>query len=304
MIDPQSIQATIRKAHRYRDSADALCAEIGLRRLHGGLNNTVYVSTEAHQHICIKVYLVDDRRRAEREWSALQFLAAHQPGLAPEPLWFVPDPEFPIVSMSFVAGQPLHPAQVPAQALHALTHALQQLYALQSPVHTYPYRRVGAAAECVRRIENWAAALGESGDDMLVEYAQPVIHQWLDSSDRELLQEPAQAVFARGDPNLANCLWDGTRVRLIDLEYAGWSDIAFELADLVEHINARSISDDNWAGFVAHFITPRSSMYKRFRAAQRTCALLWILLLWQDRVARLPTLLAQIERVKDLQEQL
>ena len=47
---------------------------------------------------------------------------------------------------------------------------------------------------------------------------------------------PARAVFAQCDPNLANHLWDGHDVRLVDFERAGRGDRATELADFVEHI--------------------------------------------------------------------
>src|SRR4051794_32299866 len=45
-------------------------------------------------------------------------------------------------------------------------------------------------------------------------------------------------VLGQGDSNLANFLWDGTEVRIVDFEDSGPSDRAFELADLVEHISA------------------------------------------------------------------
>ena len=34
-------------------------------------------------------------------------------------------------------------------------------------------------------------------------------------------------------------LWDGSRVRLIDFEGFGVGDLAFEVADLAEHISSR-----------------------------------------------------------------
>jgi thiamine kinase-like enzyme len=36
-------------------------------------------------------------------------------------------------------------------------------------------------------------------------------------------------VVAHGDPNLANYLWDGTRVRIVDFEDAGRGDRTVEL---------------------------------------------------------------------------
>ena len=60
---------------------------------------------------------------------------------------------------------------------------------------------------------------------------------WLDSGWAE---RPAsvtgQPVFAQCDPNLANHLWDGHRVHLVDFEASGRGDRATELADFVEHV--------------------------------------------------------------------
>jgi thiamine kinase-like enzyme len=45
-----------------------------------------------------------------------------------------------------------------------------------------------------------------------------------------------QPVFAQCDPNLANHLWDGHDVHLVDFETSGRGDRAGELADFVEHV--------------------------------------------------------------------
>lgn len=55
------------------------------------------------------------------------------------------------------------------------------------------------------------------------------------------LSEVGPAVVGHGDPNLANYLWDGVRVRVVDFEDAGRSDVAYELATLVEHLSARGL---------------------------------------------------------------
>jgi len=43
-------------------------------------------------------------------------------------------------------------------------------------------------------------------------------------------------VFAQCDPNLANHLWDGDSVHLVDFEASGRGDRATDLADFVEHV--------------------------------------------------------------------
>jgi len=60
--------------------------------------------------------------------------------------------------------------------------------------------------------------------------------------EREVLERHSHAghhaVLGHGDPSLANFLWDGGRIRLVDFEDSGPSDRTFELAILTEHISA------------------------------------------------------------------
>ena len=65
-------------------------------------------------------------------------------------------------------------------------------------------------------------------------------------------------MFGQGDANLANFLWDGELVRIVDFEDSGISDRAFELAVLVEHLSAWS--DAGLAGerFTAAFDLTRA----------------------------------------------
>lgn len=46
-------------------------------------------------------------------------------------------------------------------------------------------------------------------------------------------------VLALGDGNLDNVVWDGQTARLVDWEEFGVSDLAYELADVIEHASAR-----------------------------------------------------------------
>lgn len=300
--EPPSILETLRAAHQPPTTEIVVPPVPGLRRLTGGLNNFVYAYAHGREQLVIKLYRVDDRRRADREWTALQLLAGRHPAIVPTPLWFDAHPELPAIGMSFVPGNPLHRARVDVAALRTLGAVLRDLHALAPDTFPYPYPRIGAALECVRRIEHWAAHLDATPDRELFEVVQPLAASWLQTDDRAILEAPAPAVFGRGDPNLANCLWDGDRLRLIDWEYAGWSDVAFELADLVEHINARVIPDDVLLAFSSQFIAPGSELSQRYAAAQRTCALLWLVILWNHREYARRALLLQIERVKRVQQ--
>jgi Ser/Thr protein kinase RdoA (MazF antagonist) len=299
-LDSKNILAAIRATHRTGNETYSPLALPIIKKLQGGLNNAVYICADHDETVCVKIYRVDDRHRADREWNALQFLSVYQPALVPKAYWFDPDPEYPAVGMAFVPGEPLSHIPITADILDALAWTLHQLYAIDLTAHPYPFMRIGSVLECLSRIEQWTMQLDSEAERDLVDHIRPLAQSWLQSDDRDTLRRVVRPVFARGDPNLSNCLWDGSTVRLIDLEYAGWSDIAFELADLVEHINSRSVCDEAWESFVAGFIPLGSADYKRFLAAQRTCALLWLVILWPHRHTRKSTLVSQIERMRFL----
>jgi aminoglycoside phosphotransferase (APT) family kinase protein len=77
---------------------------------------------------------------------------------------------------------------------------------------------------------------------------------WLDGGWAERSAAvTGQPVFAQGDPNLANHLWDGNSVRLVDFEASGRGDQATELADFVEHITVWAHAGINAEAFLDRF---------------------------------------------------
>jgi hypothetical protein len=80
--------------------------------------------------------------------------------------------------------------------------------------------------------------LGKCDDPALVGRALDLARAWLASDDHDH-DRVTDAVLAVGDGNLANVLWDGATCRLIDFEEFGTSDIAYEVADIVEHASSR-----------------------------------------------------------------
>jgi Phosphotransferase enzyme family len=85
-------------------------------------------------------------------------------------------------------------------------------------------------------------------------------------------------VLGQGDANLANFLWDGTQVRIVDFEDSGPSDRAFELAVLVEHIPAWSDAGLPAEVFLALFDLTAAEQMK-LREYRRLSALFWLLML-------------------------
>jgi hypothetical protein len=223
--------------------------------------------------VLTKRYRSWSRDEHRREWSVLRHVHRYAPGLVPEPLTARLDAVPPAVSMTVVPGQPLAGVLTPAQvdglsaairALWAVPHA--GLMAVGPPVDDLDFARRLTAGP--RPAAGVAAA------------AYDAALAWWDGPDPALLRAaPPVTVLGHRDPNLANYLWDGQRVRIVDLEDAAVSDPATELAILAEHLSARRLDVE---GFCARFdVDP-----VRLRAARRLWAMFWLRLLLPGGPAR------------------
>jgi aminoglycoside phosphotransferase (APT) family kinase protein len=252
--------------------------------------------------VCAKIYRVDERRRAEREWLSLAFLAGHQAGSAPLPLWADPHPRQPAIGMSFVPGRPFAETGERRQPLRALA-GVQRQYA-ELPLHgeLSTLERIDSATHYVRRITSiWAPVIRSHPQDALTRDLLQTLSWWEDGGDAAVLAEPARRIFSRGDSNLLNWLWDGSRVGVVDFEFAGYSDLAFDCADLTEHISSRQagIDDQAWAEITC-LAGLGGGDQRRFEAARRTCALRWLAVLWKQRDTRTEEFTGQFDRARRL----
>lgn len=281
--------------------AEALAATMddhGLRALDGGRNHDVF-ATAAITPICIKLYKKTDRQRIEREWHGL----AHATGLgsAPEPLWIDEDPEQPALGMTLLPGRPLLDVLDPASAIKSLaktTRALQNV-PLSEPLASM--ERVDSIDHYIARLtDTWPSQLADAAADSQTPDLLGLLHRWENSGDAELLAQPATRVYSRGDANLLNWLSDGKTTYVADFEFSGYSDVAVDAADQIEHISARVIPDDVWTSAEADLgVTPGNRA--RFDAARRTIALRWLAVLWKQRTKRVQEFTALYERVRALQ---
>ena len=170
------------------------------------------------------------RAEHEREWTVLSRLHEHVPGLGPVPLTADLDACPPSVTMSAVPGTPLSGKLTGAQ-FDALEVALRQLWSVPAgglPLRRYRPREVVALVR--RDFTAWPARSGVVGE------AVATVAAYLAGSE---VADRHDTVLGHSDPNLANYLWDGARVRVVDFEDAGRSDPVYELATLVEHLSAR-----------------------------------------------------------------
>jgi hypothetical protein len=185
--------------------------------------------------------------------------------------------------MTLVPGTPLVGRELTFDQLRALAQTMLKLQTIvPGDAPDFFLLRVGGA----REEASWSVLRRVESDDIAclneAQFAayRPLRDRWLASGDRAILAEEAPIIFSRGDANLANWLWDGDQVRAVDFEYAGWSDRAWDLADLVEGVWARRTPDEKWGAFVEWFdLSPDER--RRFAAARRALAVFWTYLLGQ-----------------------
>ncbi|WP_371525207.1 aminoglycoside phosphotransferase family protein [Streptomyces sp. NBC_01283] len=230
----------------------------------------------------VKRFSRGDEKRAEREWRALTLLGEYAPGLAPAPRSMHLAAGVPTVVMSRLAGTPLRGRSPDEEQVKALAAALNELHAAV-PADALRHVPVGPGqqGDLVAQLDEWAVTVHPRVGGP-VGRAMGLGLQWLGGSG--LGTEGASQVgpvFGPGDGNLANYLWDGSRVRVVDFEDSGRSDRAFELAEITEHVGSWVEHPFDVPTFLGHFELTAAEE-ARLWECRRLLALVWLFLLAFD----------------------
>lgn len=215
--------------------------------------------------VLTKRYRSWSRGEHRREWCVLWHVHRYAPDLVPRPLAADLDADPPSVTMTVLPGEPLRGA-LDTVRLDALAAAVKELWAV-------PHE--GLARGSWRDELDFARRLtaGPRPTAGPTAAAYDAALAWWDGPDPAILRaSPEATVLGHGDPNLANYLWDGRRVRIVDLEDAGVRDPATELAIMVEHLSARHVDSDALCTRLA--VDP-----VRLRASRRVWAMFWLRML-------------------------
>ena len=248
-------------------------------------------------------HLEDDQPR--REWRALQILHEYAPGLAPEPITADLDATPPWITMGVLAGDSLGDQPLSLPQMRAIVAALQRLHTCVPREALATVRSCNDPGKGLPNIAGELAAQRRPGDDAIVSRAFDEVLRWLSGAEANRFpsEDRGLMVFARGDHNLSNFLWDGDRVRLVDFEYAGKSDRCAEIAELIEHISARCTPDRTWDQLLDELDLSRFEG-RRVLTIRRLDAIMWfrMLLPGQPGHSRNPpgTLQMQAQRLLDL----
>ena len=234
----------------------------------------------------VKRFVSWDRGEHVREWRGLSLLARHAPGLAPEPIAARLDEQPPSIVMSRLPGEPLGDAPLTDVQVCALADALTRMFTSVPERELFEVEPMfdpeRARATLLRMRKSVDMREGSHGADPspTVRKAHETALAFTDSpwAERAAGVGPgaSAAVFGQVDGNLANFLWDGEQVRVVDLEDSGRTDVAFELANLVEHISAVHGARLDAERLLAHFsLTPAQSA--RLRLCRQAFAVYWLL---------------------------
>lgn len=248
-----------------------------VQRIHGGMNNALYRVERDGQVFACKLCVSDERRRAEREYAALDLLQQRRIDLAPLPVGIdlscaiLPHPA---VVYGWCDGQSLNSDRneelLPIllnslQILHACRPEPQDARRLRLPVqkawfHWFePAPYIQELAGFIEKYAPWLRRVSNEGQGLARRLERLV---WI-SSDR-LASLPVAlgwgafpVCLCHVDPNSTNAILGAdSRVRWVDWEYSGWGDPALDLAEYRWHIAYAGLSESQQAGFRLAYQVP------------------------------------------------
>ena len=246
-----------------------------------GNHNVLGLHLEGHSY-CLKQPKVTNRHEGNpelvlrREVGGMCMLIDRVPGLCPQPLSWNSVPAW--LLMELLPGSHLGNVALTESQLVELGAAYKALYQITP---TTLGERLWVIDWDIRFHVEWMRdhlpMLVNAGcEDEAAAEASSLMGDWLDSDDPAWFLETSDwIVFARGDQNMANAMWDGERIRFVDFEYCGWNDLPRDLSLVTDHVQSYATPIEGWNIFLEQFdLTP--TQHRRLQAGRRRQALSWL----------------------------
>ena len=233
------------------------------QRVHGGMNNALFRVEQANKTYACKLCVPDERKRAEREYTALQLLERRGIDIAPRPVGIDCEAKivpYPAVVYEWCEGKCLDPVKNGAE-LALLLDSLQKMHGCRPQPEggpdVDPIRRawfhwfnrqpyIWELAGFVVKYTPWLERTGTEGRKLSRRLKKLVWRgSWRLTFMRVTLGWGAFPVcLCHVDPNATNAIlgMDG-RVRWVDWEYSGWGDPALDLAEYRWHMAYAGLSE-------------------------------------------------------------
>ena len=264
-----------------------------ITKIEGGFNNLLYRASGSVGDFAIKFTIRDQRDRAGREYGALLALQMANLPIAPQPILLERHRYAqPVVVQSWLEGNVLtSPPISDTEWEDLLKHYAR--------VHTLTPDKVeielpGAALD-IRNVEAGRVRIWYEVD-CIPDEAQPASLQvLLDRFEREvsLDSQTVSLALCRVDSNHQNFIQQPGGIVSVDWENSGWSDPAFEIAELMTHPVYMDVPLARWDWVMDTYckLTDNPATAKRIRDYYR------IMLVWW--VARLARFLYEVPRGLD-----
>ncbi len=231
------------------------------RPLPGGITNRNFVVEDGGARYVVRVggdILVHGVMRFNDLAAAR---AAHAAGLSPAVIHAEPD----AVVFAFIEGRTLAPADVREPAMLGRILPMVRACHHEVPKHL---RGPVLAFSVFHVIRDYAATLKEGGSRHAAD-----LSRWVDISARLCRAVgPIDLVFGHNDLLAANFIDDGTRLWLIDWDYAGFNSPLFDLGGLAGN-NQLPAAQEEWL-LENYFARPADDRLRRSYAAMKCATLL------------------------------
>lgn len=255
----------------------------------GGANNRVYRAQSTNADYAIKWTIRDERRRAWREYQALQIVAEFDRSLAPQAVW-LDEANFaqPVVVQTWIdfpalTSIPQDSAQWQGLISHywALRQITQTSTTLELPKATL---NMTSVADGKALIEQHCAKIPTDQLPIAVENLLIWLETW---AVPELPSLPMS--LCRVDSNWRNFLATPKGFVSVDWENAGWGDPSFDIVDLMTHPAYAEVPVEHWPWFAQAYCSFGDDPWAAQRIEiYRTLMLIWWVVRWQRYLYEVP----------------
>jgi thiamine kinase-like enzyme len=229
--------------------------------LGGGITNLNVLVTDATRRAVVRIGDDIPVHQIMRFNELAASRAAHAAGVSPAVLHHEPG----ALVIDFVAGRTMTAADLRDHAL------LEQALALVMCAHRDIPRHLRGPALTFwvfQTLRDYAATLAEGASRHL-----PLIPALMDqAATLETAVGRIELVFGHNDLLPANFLHDGTRMWLIDWDYAGWNSPLFDLGGLAANAGLSPAQED-WLMSTYYGQPPDADLHRRYRAMKAAAAL-------------------------------
>ena len=232
---------------------------VQLAPLSGGISNQSFTATDRSGKYVVRVTRDFPFHHVFRDREVMSARAAHAAGFAPEVVHAEPG----LMISRFVEGKVLDVDDVRAD-IPRIAHFLRRFHETMAPQLSgaaFMFWVFHVNRDYVRQLRETGAA------------SEADLAHWLRINDElEAAQQPLPIVVGHHDLLPANLIDDGSRLWLIDYEYAGLGTAMFDLANLSSNSGFSEAQSDTLLS--AYFGLPPSIDLRRSHAAMEAASLL------------------------------